>query len=369
MMKKPIRIIHVVGIMDYGGVESLIMNWYREIDRRHYQFDFIVHTTKKGKYDDEIISMGGKIYRVPQYRLKHIFAYQKAWRDLLGTLPDHQLIHGHIRSTAKIYSKLCHAFGKKVILHSHSTGENKDYKQLAKFLLKWRLTVHVDQCLACSEEAGRWLFKETPFLVLPQTIRLENYAFNLESRTKMRQQLGFTDELVLGHVGRFISQKNHEFFIALGRSVKESNKKIVFLLIGEGDMKKKFIKKINEEELSQYFNLIEPRRSIESYYHAMDIFLFPSIKEGLGMVAIEAQAAGLPVIASQAVPKETAVTTLIQYLSLDVSLWLSVINQIDEGQDKNSERRMCHQQALSQSSVGSTKGVTQLLNLYQAFLN
>ena len=157
-MGEPTRILHVLGSLTRGGAQTMIMNLYRNIDRDKVQFDFIVHTNKKYEYDDEVTSLGGKIYSFPSYKGKNHFGYKNAWKSFLVNHPEYKIIHGHVRSTASIYLKIAKQYGLNTIAHSHNTSSGNGISAFVKNTLQFPLRYIADNLFACSEYAGTWLF-------------------------------------------------------------------------------------------------------------------------------------------------------------------------------------------------------------------
>jgi len=160
VMSQPIRVLQVFAQMNRHGSESMIMSMYRNIDRSKVQFDFIVHTTDKCDYDEEIESLGGRIYSIPRYTGTNHFLYKKAWHNFLKQHSDYKIIHGHIRSTASIYLKIAKKYGLITIAHSHNTSSGAGFSAIVKNIYQYPIRYIVDYLFACSKSAGTWLFGE-----------------------------------------------------------------------------------------------------------------------------------------------------------------------------------------------------------------
>ena len=215
-MSDPIRIIQVFAQMNRGGAETMIMNLYRMIERSQIQFDFIVHTNEECAYDNEIRSLGGRIYRVPRYNGKNHFEYIKSWNKFFKTHPNYKIIHGHVRSTASIYLKIAKKFGLVTIAHSHSTSSGTGFSSIVKNILQYPIRNIADYLFACSEQSGEWLFgknasKRNNFVILKNSIDVKKFVFNERVRFEKRKELKIDDKFVIGHIGRFIPSKNHKF--------------------------------------------------------------------------------------------------------------------------------------------------------------
>lgn len=325
-MNPPIRILHVLGIMNRGGAESFVMNLYRTIDRTKVQFDFVVHTNEEGAFDHEITSLGGHIYRVPKFNVKNIFTYQKAWDDLLKMLP-HKIIHCHIRSTASIILKQAKKNNYITIAHSHSTSSGSGIQGMVKNALQSKINKYADYRFACGKEAGEWLFKGADFTVLENGIDLEKYLFNQSVRKMMRTELQVDQSFVIGHVARFSEVKNHKFLIDIFSSIKKKNNKAKLLLIGTGDLEDSIKEKVKSLDLESSVLFLGARDDVNHLLQAMDCFVFPSLFEGLPVSLVEAQTASLSVFASNTISAEAKLTNLVHFMSLNDSPdeWAKVI--------------------------------------------
>ncbi|HLR52451.1 MAG TPA: glycosyltransferase family 1 protein [Candidatus Avamphibacillus sp.] len=320
-MSKPIRVLQVFAQMNRGGAETMIMNLYRNIDRSKIQFDFIVHTEEKCDFDDEIYKLGGRIFRVPAYKGKNHINYWKSWRDFFNDHPEYNIIHGHVRSTAAIYLRIAKKYGLTTIAHSHNISSGNGFSALIKNLLQYPIRYVADYLFACSKAAGKWLFgteacKKSNFHILNNAIDVKDFTFNKEVRKKKRKEFGIEDRFVIGHVGRFHPQKNHDFIVDIFKSIHDRYNNAVLLLVGDGELRQTMERKVNELGLSDQVIFTGVRSDIPELMQTMDLFLFPSLYEGLGIVVVEAQAAGLHCIVSKTIPKEVYITDLVKSISL-----------------------------------------------------
>ncbi|AKN31954.1 glycosyl transferase family 1 [Clostridium carboxidivorans P7] len=325
-MEKPIRILHVLGTLNRGGAETMIMNVYRNIDRSKIQFDFVIHTKEKCDYDDEIIKLGGNIYSFPRYLGKNHFKYKKAWDIFFNSHQEYKIVHGHMRSTAAIYLKIAKKHGLITIAHSHSTASRGNkVEQFVKNIMQFPIRYIADYLFACSDDAGKWLFgnnviKKNNYRVIKNAIDAEKYVFNEAKRNEMRKALGIEDKFVVGHTGSFSYPKNHKFLIDFFYQVQKKNKNVILLLVGDGELRPQIEKQINSLDIKDKVILTGIVPNVNDYMQVMDVFVFPSMFEGLGIVTIEAQAAGLLCIVADTVPKEAFITNLIEKISLSEGL-------------------------------------------------
>ncbi len=347
-MGEPIRVLHVVGRSNRGGAETMIMNLYRNIDRSKIQFDFVKHTNEKCDYDDEISELGGRIFSVPRYRGTNHLSYIKEWRALLGSHPEYKILHGHVRSTAAIYVGIARSYGLKTIVHSHGMASTGNIlERTVKTVMQIPIRYSADYLFACSDQAGRWLFGEkatgSNYRTVKNAIDLEKYAFDKTKRNKMRKDLGLEDKLVVGHVGNFTYPKNHKFLIDVFYELQTRMRDSVLLLIGDGELKPQIEQQVERLGLKNRVVLTGAVPNVHDYLQAIDVFVFPSISEGLGMAAIEAQAAGLPCILSDRIPQETFITDLAEKLSLnaDKTIWVErILSYCDNSVRKNNSEDM-----------------------------
>lgn len=319
-----IRVLQVLGGLNRGGAETMVMNLYRNIDRNKIQFDFIKHTESKCAYDDEIKELGGRIYSIPKYKVYNHFQYKKAWNNFLKKHPEYKIIHGHVRSTATIYLKIAKKYGLYAIAHSHSTSSGKGIKAIIKSILQFRIRYIADYCMGCSKEANEWLYgkkvaNSSRCTVLNNGIDIEKFAFNDEIRNDIRRKFNLkNEEVLIGHVGRFSSVKNQDFLVDIfWEYYNNINKKAKLILIGDGELREKIKQKVKKFNLEKQVIFQEAVKNVQDYYNAMDIFIFPSLYEGLGIVLIEAQASGLNCLVSDKVPQNVAITDRIEFISLN----------------------------------------------------
>ncbi|AEE91895.1 Glycosyl transferase group 1 [Tepidanaerobacter acetatoxydans Re1] len=332
-MKEQIRILHIVGNLNRGGAETMIMNLYRNIDRSKFQFDFVKHTSKKCDYDDEISELGGRIFSISKYTGKNYFSYKKEWDTLFKNHPEYKILHGHIVSTAAIYIAIAKNYGVITIAHSHSTASRgSKIEQLIKNIMQIPIKSKADYLLACSNQAGSWLFGKRAitgnnYKIVKNAIDVEKYVFNESNRNNIRKSLGIKDKFVVGHVGSFTYPKNHKFLIDIFYQLQIKNRNSVLLLVGDGELRPQIEKQIERLGIKDKVILTGAVSNVNDYLQAMDVFVFPSISEGLGIAAIEAQTAGLPCILSDKIPQEAFVTDSVEELSLkaDKKIWVEKI--------------------------------------------
>lgn len=323
-----IRVLHVIGIMNRGGAESMIMNLYREIDRTKVQFDFVEHSNEKAIFDDEIEKLGGRIYRCPRFIGENFFSYKKWWDKFFKKEgKEYQIVHGHIGSTAAIYLKCAKKEGKYTIAHSHSSGTDHSLHSLLYSLISYNTRHIADYFFGCSMVAGidRYGRKVVEnigkFKVLPNAIDIEEYTYSLKKRMNVRNELGYSqNELIIGHVGRMTAEKNHTFILDIFRCICELKSDVRLLFVGDGKLREALKQKTIDLGLEQNVCFTGVRSDVNCLMQAMDVFVFPSIFEGLPVTMVEAQASGLPCVISNKVPNECIITEgLVTIKSLEDS--------------------------------------------------
>ena len=324
-MEYPIRIAHVIGKWVGGGVEAVVMNYYRNIDRTKIQFDFICDNDSTNIPYEEIKSLGGRVFLIPPYQ--KIFAYQKELRKLLKE-NNYQIIHSHINTLSIFPLYAAKKAGVPIrIAHSHSTTNKKEWKKnIIKQVLRPFSKIYATNYFACTEHAANWLFdKKEQVYILNNAIDLDMYKYDKKIRKEVRKELNIEEgTLVIGHIGRFVAQKNHDFLIDIFDEFQKRNSNSILLLVGQGPLKEEIENKVKKLNIESKVVFLGQRTDANRLYQAFDVFLLPSIYEGLGMVLIEAQTSGLPCIASTEVPAIAKVTNYLEFVDLnDKTTWLN----------------------------------------------
>lgn len=327
--KKPIRVLHVVTKMDRAGLETMLMNYYRIIDRSKIQFDFLVHRDEKGDYDDEILKLGGKIYHFSPIGIKSMFFYASRMKNFLVNNPEYKIVHSHLDALSALPLSGAKRAGVPVrIAHSHNNGFSRDSKYFLRKMLKPLIVKYATDLFACSKSAGDFMFgKKNKHIVMKNAIDTKKYSFNEGIRSKTRESLGLKDSFVIGHVGRLTHQKNHDFLLDVFNEVLREKPNSVLLIVGVGELEDQIKEKVEKLDLSSKVIFLGVRSDIPELMQAMDVFALPSHYEGLGIVAIEAQATGLPCVLSSEVSSEAGVAEeLFEYVSLiSTSGWVGSV--------------------------------------------
>lgn len=317
---RQIRVLHVVTYMGRGGLETMLMNYYRKIDRKKIQFDFLVHRDFEADYDEEIRQLGGRIYR-----MNRLNPVSRDYLNQLNTFfkdhPEYRIVHSHLDCMAGIPLKYAKKNGVPVrIAHAHNSNQTKDKKYLLKLLYKRIIPKYATDFYACSEAAGKWMFGSREFLILNNAIDSQKYSYNPEKARRVRDALKISKNmLVVGHVGRFHPPKNHEMIVKIFSEVLKRVSDAKLLLVGDGYLQHTVRDQVAALGIQDHVIFTGVRSDVCDLMQAMDIFLFPSLYEGLPVSIIEAQTAGLPCIISDKVPLECKKTDLVQQLNLSES--------------------------------------------------
>ncbi len=341
-MAEPIRVAHVIGKLNAAGVEAVVNNYYRNIDHTKFQFDYIIDSDGECKPPQELIDMGARYFVVPPYQKlpQHIKALTTIFID-----NHYQIVHTAMNTLAPI-SMFCawHAKVPVRINHNHSTaGKGETKKNILKYVLRPFAKCFATRYAACSYYAGEWLFGKKMMLakkvtVFNNAIDAEKYAYNPEIRNQVRTELELEGKFVIGHVGRFCFQKNHDFLIESFRIVHEHDKDSVLLLIGIGELTEDITRKVQDLKLQDSVVFLGARNDVYRLYQAMDVFVLPSRYEGLPVVGVEAQAAGLPCVFSDQMTKETVILkeTMVLPLAVGARKWATQIEKAKQIQRRNT---------------------------------
>lgn len=321
MENKIIRVAQVIGKANSGGVESCIMNYYRNIDKTKIQFDFLVENTCKIINKDKIEAMGGKVIIIPPYT--KIFKYIKELKRIFKE-GNYDIVHSNMNALS-VFTLFAAWLAKiKVrIAHSHSTTNKKEWKKnLIKNILRPFSKVFATDYFACSELAGRWLFGNRTFnkgkvTIINNAIEVDKFLFNEEVRNQMRKELNIEDKFVIGHVGRFVEQKNHTFLIDIFYEVQKERPNSILLLVGDGPLYNEIYQKVEKLGILDKVIFAGVHKHPERYYQAMDVFILPSLYEGLPVVGIEAQANTLPCLFADTITKEILINRNVKMIDLE----------------------------------------------------
>lgn len=320
-----VRILQVLASLDRGGAETMLMNIYRSIDKDRIQFDFVVnHQLGDYAYESEIRTLGGRIYRIPRFKIYNYYKYRKSWKTLFFLHPEWNVIHGHQTTTALIYLQLANKLNKVTIAHAHTAGRDKSLKGIIKRYFEFPLRWIATHKIACSKPAGEWVFGKKicsldKCTIINNSIDSKKFVFNQTIRKDIRFKLGFDDKYVIGHIGSFQTVKNHTYVIKIFNKIRKKIPDSLLLLVGDGSLRSNIEAEVKEMGLEDNVIFTGVRSDIPDLLQAMDVFLFPSLYEGLPVTMIEAQASGLPCVISDTISPEVKITDNVEFISLDKS--------------------------------------------------
>lgn len=341
----PIRVLQVMPAMDAGGMETFVMNLYRTVDRAQVQFDFLYHYDKPCFFDEEIEALGGRIFKLTVRQDNDLPRYLRDLRALFAAHPEWRILHGHYSGFGMFYNAAARRAGVPVRAgHSHNTAYERNLVGTLDRVMSMRFSAGLTDRFACSEQAGRMLFGSAPFTVLPNGIDTALFAgHDAQRRALLRGELGVADDEVLfGHVGRFSAQKNHPGLLRIFAAVRKRMPNARLVLLGGGPAP--YLDEIRA--LAQQLQLGDSvifagvRSNMQSFYDAMDAFLLPSLFEGLPVVLVEAQTAGLPCFVADTVDRGAAFTDRVRFLPLgDEAAWANAIAAASLRRDPDARRK------------------------------
>jgi glycosyltransferase involved in cell wall biosynthesis len=328
------RILHVVVNLNRGGAETLLMNLYRNVDRSRVQFDFL--TCKPGVFDEEIVALGGVIHRIPYLTEVGHRGFVRALRVFFRDHPDYTIVHSHLDKMSGIVLTAARREGVQVrIAHSHNTAsEGGAPARLYKWAVGLLIRRSATHKMACSQAAAEWLFprRTADALVLHNGIEIDRFQHRQEVREEVRRELAIpADTFVIGHVGRFAPVKNHSYLLELYRRFRAEHPAALLLLSGDGPLLAQMQEQAARAGLTgEHVRFLGSRSDVDHLLQAMDVFVFPSLHEGLPVVLIEAQGAALPCLVSTAVSPESDLgLSLVRQLPLaDQTHWLRELQQL-----------------------------------------
>lgn len=334
-----IRILHSVSNLDRGGIETMLMNYYRHIDRTKIQFDFICNKQKPGAYDDEVQSMGARIFHSPGLHPLHYCQYIAFFRKLVNTHPEYKIIEVHNGALGLYALNSAKRAGIPVrIYHAHGQGLNMDYKIVLKWFCKKLLRFNMTHHFTCGLKAGEYYFgkrimNKGNYVFIHNAIDVDKFIFNINNRKRIRSEYNLCGKHVIGHVGRFMHQKNHIFLINVFAEIAKHDDKAILVLLGDGELQDKVRKHVTNLGIANKVKMLGNVPNVNEWYQAFDLFILPSHWEGLPVVGVEAQTSGLPCIFSSTITTEIKLTDNVQFLSLSEStkLWAEkAVNILNE---------------------------------------
>lgn len=363
MEQKSVKVLQIIRHMNAGGAETLIMNLYRNIDKSKVQFDFLVFG--EGIFDKEITELGGKIYYMKYLTDIGPYLYKKNLIKFFKEHNEYKIIHSHIDQVSGIIVEAAKKAGVPIrISHSHSTNNSNNWiVKIYKKILQKKIKKYANYFFACSEKAANWLFEEKSksAYIINNGINVEKFLFSKDKREIIRKEFGIAPETtVIGHVGSLISVKNHSFLLEVFKEYLKYNENSVLLLVGDGNLKEELKQQAHSLNIEKKIYFAGVRFDVEKFYSAFDVFVFPSLYEGISTALIEAQTNGLPIYTSDKVDVNTDVTNTINFLSVEngVSFWAESII-------KNKAKRNDNLQLIRDSGFDIKDIAKKLQQIYQ----
>ncbi|MCF7616511.1 glycosyltransferase family 1 protein [Bacillus sonorensis] len=373
--ERPKRVLHIVSGMNRGGAETMIMNMYRHTDRRRVQFDFISHREETCDYDPEIISLGGRVFYVPSIGSAGLLSYLKNIREILIENGPFAAVHAHTDFQTGFAALAAKLAGVPVrICHSHNTAWKPNPRLLDTLQLhlfrRFMFSCSTALC-ACGKDAGRFLFggnkmRKNAVHLLQNGIDLDRFQeANSRSKAVMKQRFGIRENvLVIGHVGRFFEQKNHPFLLELAVRFKKAETPFQAVLAGDGPLRRQMEEQAAELGLENDILFLGVVEDIPALMRTFDVFVMPSLFEGLPLVLVEAQASGLPCVVSDRITEETDMGIgLLKRLSLEAGFerWTEEISRAAQT-EKPSWSEI--QSGLAERGYDAKANLARLMDLY-----
>lgn len=361
-----IRVAIVIGKMDSGGKKNLVMEYYRHIDRSKVQFDFICDSDSQAIPEEEIVSLGGRVYIIPPYQ--KIYANMHEMKRICEH-NQYPVMHAW-NSTMNLFPmKVAKTVGIPVrISESLSMAHEGDWKTKVKKVLKPFSKLYATHYMSCGEDCGRWQFGDEFFNagkvdVFKTVINTRFNDYNPELREKTRRMFGWEDKIVVGHIGRFTPQKNSVHMIEIFAAVAKKEPKARLCLIGDGELREAMMAKINALGIEEQVNYLGRREDIQQFYNAMDCFLLPSLYEGLPVVGLEAESSGLPMFFSTEVTREANACELGHFIDLSESeeYWA---DEIIRACKENMSKRRSYAQEVAEAGFDSASEALRLQEYY-----
>lgn len=369
---KKIKILHVVGGMNVGGTETMLMNLYRKLNT-NVQFDFISYYDKDAYYDDEIKRLGGQVIKIDSPNKIGMIKSIKNLCEVIKENGPYNAVHAHTLFNCGVAMIAARLSGIKVrVSHAHTNLDNT--KNIIRKIYIWcmRRTINLfsTDCIACSESAGKYLFGESitlskKYKLLPNYVDYKKYL-NCSDTKSVRQELGIKDDdIVVGHIGRFVEAKNHKFLLEVVSEMIILNNKVKLILAGDGELRKEIESYAEELGIKENVYFLGIRKDIDKILNNLDIFIFPSIYEGLGLVMIEAQSAGIPCLVSEAIQKEADLDIgLVKQINLNdkKELWIKEAFELIENKNKNKKQILS---AIKNKGYDLDNIINKLLEIYK----
>lgn len=328
-MDKPIRVAQIMGKLWAGGVEMVVFNYYRAIDKTRIQFDFYYDADSTAKPPQDLIDMGARFIEIPPYQ--QLPKYLKTLK-MYFLENKYEIVHSHINTLSVFPLFMAWQCGIPVrIAHNHSVPGGENLKRTClKYMLRTFSCVFSTDYFACSEKAGRWLFGNKNYengkvTVIRNAVDFNRFRPMEKEIVSLRNSLGLNGKFVVGHIGRFTFAKNHKFLIDLFKRISELRDDAVLMLVGDGELNIQIHQWVKERAISDRVIFVGQVTDPEKYYRLANVIVVPSVFEGLSLTTIESQIAGIPVVASTAIPEEAVISDACVRLDINSNKWVDTI--------------------------------------------
>lgn len=329
-----LKIAQVVGNAKSGGVISYVLSFYRCIDRDKFQFDFF--TYGESPFDDEIRALGGRVFYIPN--VLSFFKSVKAMKNFFSK-EDYFAVHAHITTLSFVPLLAAKRAGvKRRICHSHTTAHPSEKVWIVKTVLKHISKLYPTTLAGCSRYACRWLYgkrKGDEAMVIKNAVDLDKFCRDDIKSAALKREYGLEERKIIGHIGRFEVQKNHKFLVEAFAMLALDREDVDLVLVGGGSLVDDVREQIKTLRIENRVHIFTDKRDVEEYFALFDLFVLPSLFEGLGRVAIEAQAMGIPCLLSSNIPDEADVSGHCKFLPVaSPGVWADAMNEALDTQAK-----------------------------------
>lgn len=366
-----VRVLEVIGKRPKGGIGAFVINYQSHFPDDYVQIDYLIFSDEpSGDFDEKVKGLGSKIYVLPKLKNSRLIRIWKDINKFFNTYgSSYNAVHLHSVNIAFMVFPAARRNGIKYLLaHSHATMfSDKKLNGIRNYFLCKGLKKKATHYLACSIAAGDFLFGKNErykVTVLNNAIECEKYAFSEKKRNEKRTELHLDNNYVIGHVGRFNEQKNHDYLIDIFREVNRYNNDARLLLVGDGPLRRKIENKVIKYGLEGKVIFLGQRNDVDELLMAMDVFVLPSLYEGLPVVGIEAQATGVPCVFSDSITNEVNIIN-VTFLSIysKPTIWAETLMDIH----KKSVRRDLAYKIISNKGYDINREATKLYKLYKSF--
>lgn len=356
--------------MHRAGLETMLMNYYRNINRDEIQFDFLTHRPNRGDYDDEIEKMGGSMYYAPRLIPKNLLMYRRWMKEFFAEHHDYVIMHSHI--DAMSYLPLLEGKRNGVpirIAHSHSTSIDRDFKYPLKMYYRSKINSVTTNNFSCGKLAGDFLFSGKPYIVIPNAVEAEKFYFDEDLRHAKRAEFGFTDEFIVGNVARFSYPKNHKFLVDIFKEILAINPRSLLVMVGNGEKENEIKDYVTNQGLLEKTIFLGNRSDACELYQMMDAFVLPSLFEGVPLVGVEAQFSDLPCYFSTNVPTEVSFSDKVHFIPLEAGpkKWARVICKDKDGKRSDSSKYIINSRYDIKIAKSTLENI--YMNLYNSYMD